>query len=121
MDIHSSDEWERLGNELRKRRGQLGYGSRERKRFASETGLHYRLVQRIETGEREGYPPETIAQVEAAYRLERDAIGAYFTTGRLALAASAEPRDLSPSRPGTTTSGPSSPRRRPLREGHAHP
>lgn len=92
MDIRAKDEWERLGTALRGRRGQLGYGSRERKRFAADTGLHYRTVQRLETGEREGYPPETIAQAETAYRLAPNAIGAFFTTGVLE-AASTEASD----------------------------
>lgn len=71
--------WKALGGALERRRWQLGYGHRERGRFARECSspLSEKTLARIERGERDAYPPATIATVEALYQLPPGAVGRY--------------------------------------------
>lgn len=71
MDTYSSEAWGRLGRMLERRRGELGYGFRQRSRFARERGggmISVKTISRLENGERASYPESTIGTVEAMYQ-----------------------------------------------------
>lgn len=57
------------GNLLRYRRIQLNPAWRDRKVFATEHHLTYRVVNDLENGNRANFEPATIAGAEVAYRL----------------------------------------------------
>lgn len=69
MDTYPSDSWQRLGRLLERRRGELGYGFRQRARFARDGDgrLSVKTISRLENGERASYPESTIGAVEALY------------------------------------------------------
>lgn len=71
---HPPEEWRRLGQVCEERRGQLGYGYRQRQKFLKARGginpPSLKLIQRLELGERTSYPDETIAYLEALYGWE---------------------------------------------------
>ena len=70
MDVlHPPEAWKELGRTLERRRGQLGYGFRQRDEFLRDRGssLSSRTLARLERGERAGYPASTIGAVEALY------------------------------------------------------
>jgi len=69
MDKYPPEAWRRLGRALERRRGQLGYGFRQRGRFARDNGdkLSAKTLARLEHGERTGYPLATLALVDAMY------------------------------------------------------
>jgi hypothetical protein len=71
MDSYPLEAWQRLGSVLASRRGQLGYGFRQRAAFAeaNELRLSARTLQRLEGAERDAYPKETLAVAETMYRL----------------------------------------------------
>jgi hypothetical protein len=71
MDRYPRDAWERLGRALERRRGELGYGFRQRGRFTRERGagkISVKTISRLEKGERGSYPESTIGAVEAIYQ-----------------------------------------------------
>jgi hypothetical protein len=71
MDTYPLDAWQRLGRALERRRGELGYGFRQRDRFAREQGggrISVKTISRLEKGERGAYPESTIGTVEAIYQ-----------------------------------------------------
>jgi hypothetical protein len=71
MDRFPPEAWRRLGLALERRRAELGYGFRQRGRFAHERGggqLSIKTISRLEKGERDSYPEATVATAEAMYR-----------------------------------------------------
>jgi hypothetical protein len=70
MESYPRDAWERVGRLLERRRGELGYGFRQRARFAGERGagtISVKTISRLENGERASYPQSTIGAAEAMY------------------------------------------------------
>jgi hypothetical protein len=70
-DTHSHEAWLRLGRMLERRRGELGYGFRQRARFARERGggnISVKTISRLEKGERGYYPESTVGTVETMYQ-----------------------------------------------------
>jgi len=67
------EAWKRLGEELQRRRGRLGYGFRRRGDFLADCGGQpserpsEKTLARLERGERGSYPPATLARLEALY------------------------------------------------------
>lgn len=74
MDKYPPDAWQRLGKMLQERRGQLGYGYRQRGRFLQERGglnaPSGKMLSRLENGKFFGFPDETIAALERLYGYE---------------------------------------------------
>ena len=71
MDRYAPDAWRRLGRLLERRRGELGYGFRQRARFVRDSGgglISVKTISRLENGERDSYPESTVGTVEAIYR-----------------------------------------------------
>ena len=68
------EAWQRLGRELERRRGELGYGFRRRKQFLADRKgpgpPSEKMLARIENAERTYYPPSTIATLERLYGYE---------------------------------------------------
>lgn len=70
-ETYSHEAWLRLGRMLERRRGELGYGFRQRARFARECGggkISVKTISRLEKGERGYYPESTLGTVEIMYR-----------------------------------------------------
>jgi hypothetical protein len=70
-DTYSHEAWLRLGRMLERRRGELGYGFRQRARFARERGggkISVKTISRLEKGERDYYPESTVGTVETMYQ-----------------------------------------------------
>jgi hypothetical protein len=71
MDTYAYEAWLRLGRMLERRRGELGYGFRQRARFARERGsgkISVKTISRLEKGERDSYPESTVGTVETMYQ-----------------------------------------------------
>jgi hypothetical protein len=70
VDTYPQYAWQRLGRALQRRRGQLGYGFRQRGRFVADTGsrLSSKTIARLENGDRSAYPEATLALAEVMYR-----------------------------------------------------
>jgi hypothetical protein len=71
MDRYPNDAWQRLGRMLERRRGELGYGYRQRTRFVMERGvglISVKTISRMEKGERCFYPESTVGTVESMYQ-----------------------------------------------------
>lgn len=71
MDTYPYEAWVRLGRMLERRRGELGYGFRQRVRFARECGgakISVKTISRLEKGERDSYPESTVGTVETMYQ-----------------------------------------------------
>jgi hypothetical protein len=71
MDTYPFESWQRLGRVLERRRGELGYGFRQRARFVKECGdgrISVKTISRLEKGERGSYPESTIGTIEAMYQ-----------------------------------------------------
>jgi transcriptional regulator with XRE-family HTH domain len=71
MAPYPAEAWRRLGRMLERRRGELGYGFRQRARFARECGgglISVKTISRLENGERDSYPESTVGTVEAIYQ-----------------------------------------------------
>ena len=71
MDTYPYEAWLRLGRMLERRRGELGYGFRQRARFARERGsgkISVKTISRLEKGERDSYPESTVGTVETMYQ-----------------------------------------------------
>jgi hypothetical protein len=84
MDTYPFESWQGLGHVLERRRGELGYGYRQRARFVEERGggrISLKTISRLEKGERDSYPPSTIGTVEAIYRLSPGSVEAVLKGG----------------------------------------
>ena len=71
METYPPEAWRRLGRMLERRRGELGYGFRQRARFARDCGggmISVKTLSRLENGERYSYPESTVGTVEAMYQ-----------------------------------------------------
>jgi hypothetical protein len=75
--------WARLGKLLTERRARLDPRYMNRRLFASERGLDYRLVSDIEKARRQTFEGSTLAAIEAAYQLQPGAIGRFLAGGGL--------------------------------------
>jgi hypothetical protein len=73
------EAWQRLGRALELRRWDLGFGHRQRGKFASARGsaVSDKTLARLERGERGDYPDATLAHIEVLYGLAPGAIRAY--------------------------------------------
>jgi hypothetical protein len=83
-DTYTSDAWQRLGRMLQRRRGELGYGFRQRARFVEQRGsskISVKTISRLENGERDSYPESTIGTVEAMYQWSAGSIESVLTGG----------------------------------------
>lgn len=104
------EAWKRLGEELQKRRGQLGYGFRQRGDFLTDRGgppPSAKMLARLERGERGAYPPSTITRLEALYEYAPGSFEAILAGGE-GTPVAAPPRaplraapDAPPSAPGS--------------------
>jgi hypothetical protein len=87
MDNYSYDAWLRLGRLLERRRGELGYGFRQRARFARERGedsgttFSVKTISRLEKGHRSSYPESTLGAIEAMYQWSPGSIEAVLRGG----------------------------------------
>lgn len=64
------DAWKHLGKVLERRRGQLGYGFRQRGEFLRAKGgppPSAKMLARLERGERTAYPDSTLTLLESMY------------------------------------------------------
>ena len=84
MPSHPRSAWTRLGELLRRRRIELDLRYRNRRTFEADRapGL-YRIINAIETGERDNYEPGTIAALEVAYDLVPGSIDRALDGGEL--------------------------------------
>jgi hypothetical protein len=84
MDTYPHEAWRRLGRLLERRRGELGYGFRQRARFARECGsgmISVKTISRLENAERDSYPESTVGAVEAMYRWKPGSIESVLVGG----------------------------------------
>ena len=84
MDTYPFEAWQRLGNLLERRRGELGYGFRQRARFVVERGggrISVKTISRLEKGERGAYPESTIGTIEAMYQWSPGSVEAVLKGG----------------------------------------
>lgn len=71
MDTYPHEAWLRLGRALERRRGELGYGFRQRGRFVRERSagmISVKTISRLEKGERSSYPESTVGAAEVMYQ-----------------------------------------------------
>jgi hypothetical protein len=69
---------------LERRRGELGYGFRQRTRFARERGagrISVKTISRLENGERDSYPESTVGAVEGMYQWSPGSVAAVLAGG----------------------------------------
>lgn len=98
-DTHPSESWLRLGRMLERRRGELGYGFRQRADFVRERGggrISVKTISRLEKGERGYYPESTIGTVEAMYQWSPGSVEAVLTGGDPSTMLLAPPTDRNP-------------------------
>jgi hypothetical protein len=84
MDTYPHEAWQRLGQALERRRGELGYGFRQRGRFTRERGagtISIKTISRLEKAERHSYPHATIGAAEAMYQWAPGSIDAVLRGG----------------------------------------
>lgn len=84
MDTYPFESWRRLGSVLERRRGELGYGFRQRARFVEERGsgrVSVKTISRLEKGERGSYPESTIGTIEVMYQLSPGSVEAILKGG----------------------------------------
>ncbi len=104
METYPPEAWRRLGRMLERRRGELGYGFRQRARFARDRGcgmISVKTLSRLENGERDSYPESTVGTVEAMYLWSAGSVESVLTGG--------EPSPLPPSAPGNPITTPDAP------------
>ena len=84
-NTYPAEAWGRLGKALEKRRGQLGYGYRQRGTFLRDSGvsLSDKTLARLERGERDTYPDATIAMIERIYRVKPGSVQDVLRGGEL--------------------------------------
>jgi hypothetical protein len=83
-DTYPYEAWLRLGRMLERRRGELGYGFRQRARFARERGggkISVKTISRLEKGERGYYPESTVGTVETMYQWAPGSVESVLTGG----------------------------------------
>jgi hypothetical protein len=84
MDSYPNEAWLRLGRLLERRRGELGYGYRQRARFVVERGrglISVKTISRLEKGERCSYPESTVGTVESMYQWSPGSVERVLTGG----------------------------------------
>jgi hypothetical protein len=84
MDSYPNEAWHRLGRMLERRRGELGYGYRQRHRFVMERGggmISVKTISRLEKGERCSYPESTVGTVESMYQWSPGSVERVLTGG----------------------------------------
>ncbi len=111
MDTYPHEAWQRLGRALERRRGELGYGFRQRGRFSRERGggrISIKTISRLEKGERSSYPQSTVGAVETIYHWAPGSVEAVLRGG--------DPDPLA-----VTPAPPAAARRNPLATEHAPP
>jgi hypothetical protein len=84
MDTYPPESWTRLGRVLERRRGELGYGYRQRARFVSARGggnISVKTISRLEKGERSYYPQATIGTIEVMYQWSPGSVEAVLAGG----------------------------------------
>lgn len=99
MDTYASESWLRLGNVLERRRGELGYGFRQRARFVMERGrgrISIKTISRLEKGERGSYPESTIGAIEVMYQLSPGSVEAVLKGGEPNMMLVARPAGRNP-------------------------
>lgn len=99
MDTYPRDSWLRLGRMLERRRGELGYGFRQRACFVRERGggaISVKTISRLEKGERDSYPQSTVGAVEAMYQWSPGSVESVLTGGEPNPLISAPPPDRNP-------------------------
>jgi len=89
MPPRQDGSWARLGELLVQRRIELDPRYRNRRIFADERGLNWRLLHDLERAKRTNFEPETMAAVEVAYGLAPGSIGRTLSGGELEPAAPA--------------------------------
>jgi hypothetical protein len=70
VDTHTHEAWTRLGDLLLGRRVQLDVRYRNRRTFAAEVGLDYRVLYDIESARRTNFSDTTKRAIEQAYQLK---------------------------------------------------
>lgn len=83
-DAHyAREDWQRLGDALAARRGQLGFGFRRRAEFSRDSGLSDKTIGRYEKGLSPSttIPPSTAALLEHLYQWEPGSVGAVLSGG----------------------------------------
>src|SRR5580700_11065336 len=63
------DAWIRLGQLLAGRRAQIHARYKNRRLFAAETGINWRLLYDMEHAKRDNFRPKTLSAFETAYQL----------------------------------------------------
>jgi hypothetical protein len=99
MDTYPNEAWRRLGRMLERRRGELGYGFRQRARFARERGggkISVKTISRLEKGERDSYPESTVGTVEAMYQWSPGSVECVLVGGEPNALLLAPPPDRNP-------------------------
>ena len=84
METYPPEAWRRLGRMLERRRGELGYGFRQRARFARDCGggmISVKTLSRLENGDRDSYPESTVGTVEAMYQWSAGSVEAVLKGG----------------------------------------
>jgi hypothetical protein len=107
VDTYPHEVWQHLGRALERRRGELGYGFRQRGRFIRERGagmISIKTISRLEKGERSSYPESTIGAAEAMYQWAPGSFESVLRGGE------PDPLVVAPA-----------PRRNPITTGHAPP
>ncbi|MFD9943221.1 hypothetical protein ACFWYW_14490 [Nonomuraea sp. NPDC059023] len=79
---HTQAAWMRLGDLLVARRRSLGRDYRNRKHFAEETGLDYKIISDLESGRRANYSAATLLAIESAYRWQFGSVQAVLAGGQ---------------------------------------
>lgn len=87
MDTPESQRWKRLGKSLLARRVELDLRYRNRRAFAADVGLDYRVLYDIESGRRSNYADATLHAIERAYQLQAGSIRSALAGGALEPAA----------------------------------
>jgi transcriptional regulator with XRE-family HTH domain len=98
-DTHPQEAWLRLGRMLERRRAELGYGFRQRTRFAKECGggkISVKTISRLEKGERDYYPESTVGTIETIYRWAPGSVEAVLAGGAPSALLAAPPSGTNP-------------------------
>lgn len=80
-DRTDTSAWERLGTALIQRRTELNQRFRNRRVFAEETGLDYRLIYDLEESRRQNFGTATLTSLELGYQLPVGAIRRFLDEG----------------------------------------
>jgi hypothetical protein len=84
--------WRRLGEEVKRRRGFLGFKSR--REFAAATDFPAKTLSDLEQAKRTTFTPDTLARLEAALRWEPGSVQAVLAGGDPKPALDAQLADL---------------------------